>query len=106
MDKTQTEQEALATMVEAINVADRWFLAGNESVEGVAQEWIDAGFDSETAYPWWLARCFDAGAAARCRNGGLTPEDLSKPSDHPGMTVGYAVCNRDMSVDEALRGAR
>jgi|GEM_PF-6352429 len=91
------ETGAMAEML-----ADRRdFACGNEAPEDVAEEW--SWTSPEVAEKWLDARCFDGASARLLDAEGVTPEQAATSGDVCGYTdsVGYAVANGDMSIDDA-----
>jgi hypothetical protein len=65
----------LRRMTEAVSHADNGgCLVGNQPLGEVAQEWLDVGFDADTAPEWWAAGVWDADAAAALRDSGLNAD--------------------------------
>ena len=99
--------QQVADMITAIRCTQGGvdFLAGSESVEQAAQEWIDAGFTAGSAADWWEAGCFDADRTAELRDAGLTPDQAGQRhddlSDVGARSIGYAYCNLDISLHRA-----
>ena len=79
-------------MAERLLGAGEFYHGGQ--VEKVAVEWIDAGFDSDTAKDWMIAKVWQAWVARDLVALGRTPGDLRKISDD----LIYAWCNGDKAV--------
>jgi hypothetical protein len=86
------------------------FAYGQESdIESIADDWEDYDFIPETADAWLSAGCFRAVDAYRMVQVFITPEDAKKEYDHeraPGISIGYALANGDISLAEAKRISR
>ncbi|MCK9570832.1 hypothetical protein M0R72_17920 [Candidatus Pacearchaeota archaeon] len=80
------------------------FAYGQESdIESMAEEWEDYDFSPRGADEWLSAGCFRAADARDLANAGISPEDAGKnydPDSNPGISIGYAVANGDMTIDE------
>lgn len=100
---------ALHQMVEMIKGHGPRFIGVN--AEDEAQEWIDHGFDVDDANEWCKIGVWEQSVAARLRDDGLTPEQVSDAEcelmdaddpDNSEFTDGspiYSVCNNDTSID-------
>lgn len=86
------------------------FAYGQESdIESIADDWEDYDFIPETADAWLSAGCFRASDAYAMSESGILPEDAGKNYDQeraPGISVGYALANGDISLAEAKRIAK
>ncbi len=97
--------DGLARMTEAVmsdNASS--LIMGSEPAGQVAQEWLDEGFDADTAPEWWAAGAWMADAAASLRDAGLNAGDcatLAGEGPCAGETIGYAVSNNDLNADRA-----
>lgn len=85
--------EALIRMVQAVrdNDAGDW-LTGGDPIEGIAQEWLDFGFDDEDVVPWWKAGCFMPYETSELRAQGFTPEQVGLKPEGETETIGYLYC--------------
>ena len=63
-------------------------------VDETAQEWLDAGFDSEAALDWMIADVWQPSVAGELAALNRTPYELRKVSDD----LIYAWCNGDKAV--------
>jgi hypothetical protein len=83
------------------------FAYGQESdIESVAEEWEDYDFSPAGADVWLSAGCFRAADARALADAGIAPEDTEKDYDsesNPGISIGYAVANGDLTVEEAKK---
>lgn len=80
--------------------------ACGQDIESIADDWEDYDFSPEQADAWISAGCFVAYAARRMTDAGISPEDASQNCDqdrYPGISIGYAVANADLSVEEAKK---
>jgi hypothetical protein len=81
---------------------------GGASMEDVARQWIDAGFDdSEEVDGWLRARCFRAERAQALEAAGFTPEQAALRTKAGAAdyedTIAYKLNNNDLSINEARR---
>lgn len=96
-----TQSQQVADMATTIRTTQGMvdFLAGGDRnrVEAVAEEWVNAGFDCDTAKSWWDAGAFDADRTSYIRSMGLTPEQAA--DDHPSKEASwaYGYSNGDIS---------
>ena len=84
--------EEVELMAERLFGAGEFYHGGR--VEEVAVEWIDAGFDSDTAKAWMIAKVWQAWVARDLVALGRTPGDLRNISDD----LIYAWCNNDLAL--------
>lgn len=77
---------------------------GQESdIELIAEEWEDYDFSPDQADKWLEAGCFQAGDAYLMAFDGITPEQAAYRGEEMQYSIGYAVANNDMTIDEAKR---
>lgn len=78
--------------------------------ESAAWQWIARGFDAPAVEAWLAARTFDPDAARKLRDAGVTPQQASKvvPTGRAAYkgTIGYALSNEDLRLEEALEFVR
>lgn len=83
------------------------FTYGQESdIESIADDWETWDFTPAQADEWLSAGCFRASDAYRMTCVGITPEMASRDYDHdraPGISIGYALANSDISLSEAKK---
>ena len=65
----------------------------------VATEWMIQGFSPMETREWLEARCFDAVAAKRLSESGITSLEAAQP--YGSDTIGYAVANMDLTIAQA-----
>ena len=88
----QTEAENLADMAEVLERQGEFYHGGR--VDETAQEWLDAGFDAESALDWMIADVWQPSVAGELVALDRTPYELRKIDDD---TI-YAWCNGDKAV--------
>lgn len=102
-------RDSMANFVEALGSRGdcEWATGGGgrDTIVPTAREWWSAKFTVVEMNAWLDAGCFDASAAARLRDAGLTPEDAEVVVTS-GQTIGYLVANGDMAVDAAVARAK
>ena len=88
------------------------------NVEDEANEWIDNGFDADSAGGWCEIGCWDAATANILRDAGLTPAvandaaqrlvDASEnaATDYTDGDPIYSACNGDTDVKEIIDMAK
>lgn len=102
-DDRQTRRLIIAVMLRS--GADS---TGERSVEAVADEWLETGFDDpEEVEDWLRARCFTAAGARALDEAGITPEQAALRTQ-AGVknyedTLGFKLVHGDLSFDEARR---
>ncbi len=100
-------QEAIGSICQALARYDE-SVTDNRSVENVARDWRDAGFeDAEEVEDWLRARCFKASAAHALDAAGITPEQAAlsttKGTTPYQDTIAYKFAQGDLSCEEARR---
>ncbi|HEV3471538.1 MAG TPA: hypothetical protein VG148_19580 [Pyrinomonadaceae bacterium] len=80
---------------------------GRDAFEA-AREWVEEGFDDAEEVESWLgARCFEAAAARRLEEAGVTPEQAAlrtRAGDTAGEdTLGRKLSRGEISLEEARR---
>ena len=82
-----------------------------------AGNWLDNGFDSRGADGWCKVGVWDAGAAARLRDAGLTPSRVKEAAEslvqddedafeiYVGGDLIYSVCNKDIDASVIIDAA-
>ena len=88
----QTEAEKLADMAEVLERQGEFYHGGR--VDETAQEWLDAGFDSEAALDWMIADVWQPSVARELAALDRTPYELRKIDDD----LIYSWCNGDKAV--------
>ena len=87
-------------MVNVLIAAGPFAYGKEDSILATADEWLEAGFSPQQAHDWInIAKCFDAGAAARLKAAGLD-EDMAA-SKVEGQAIGARVAAGKMTVAEA-----
>jgi hypothetical protein len=83
------------------------FAYGQESdIGSIADDWEEYDFSPDQADSWLSAGCFVAFAAHLMEQAGISSEDAAQNCDqdrYPGTSIGYAVANADLSVEEAKK---
>lgn len=77
-----------------------------EDIERISEEWEDYDFSPSDADEWLSAGCFRAADARAMVDAGIAPEDAERHHDqenYPGVSIGYAVANGDLSVEKAKK---
>jgi len=87
-----SREEEVELMAERLLGAGEFYHGGR--VEEVAVEWLDAGFDADTAKDWMIAKVWQAWVARDLVAMGRIPNELRKISDD----LIYAWCNSDKAV--------
>jgi hypothetical protein len=115
-DEEQVYADELADMMELLDSHGERF-SGNH-VADVAQDWLDNGFDAESAGEWCEIGAWDASTAAQLRDAGLTPDQANDAAEKmcEGLedtaavfTDGdpiYAACNCDINVSRIVEAAK
>lgn len=102
----------LGEMVETLHYYGEW--ATGNGVDDTAQEWLDCGFDADTADAWLGIGVWDAATAETFRDAGKSPEQiaaaaeslvegLDDPTDEytDGDPI-YSACNGDTDPQEII----
>ena len=83
------------------------FAYGQErDIESIAEKWEDYDFSPSDTDEWISAGCFRAADARDLADAGIAPEDAKRHHDqenYPGVSIGYAVANGDLSVEKAKK---
>jgi len=76
---------------------------GGRAPEAAARLWVEHGFDDAEEVESWLdASCFDADAARRLDQAGITPEQAALPQPG-GETLASRLTRGELSLEEARR---
>lgn len=80
------------------------FAYGQESdIKSIAEEWEDYDFSPAQADEWLGAGCFNAVDAYAMAFNGITPEQAGYRGEEMQYSIGYAVANSDMTIEEAKK---
>lgn len=76
---------------------------GGRTPDEAARLWVGQGFDDAEEVEAWLdASCFDADAARRLDEAGITPEQAALPQPG-GETLAALLARGELSLEEARR---
>ena len=99
------QQENVRAVAEVLARRDA---AGGRDAAEAAREWVECGFDDAEEVESWLdARCFEAAAARRLEEAGITPEQAalrtSAGASAEEDTLGRKLSRGELSLEEARR---
>lgn len=96
----------LQAMKSAVSSFGEMFSGGDEeSLNRVAQEWIDEGFSNDGASEWMSAGFWDAAVASEIYDAGISLRLVKKTAASLAecdMDPVYAMCNGDYSVKQFI----
>jgi hypothetical protein len=93
-------------MIQVLHNYGAFAYGQEEDIENIAEEWEDYDFSPAEADDWLGAGCFRAADAREMVNYGIAPEDAERHHDqenYPGVSIGYAVANGDLTISEAKK---
>lgn len=109
--KEVASAELMAMEALLLGNGDR-FSGGPGAVEGIAEDWIDNGFDADSAGEWMDIGVWDAATAATIRDSGKSPVQITEAADRmieenesddytDGSPI-YAACNNDIPAQSII----
>lgn len=95
----------LEEMVNVLDFSGPFAYGDEQNINTVAEEWLSAGFNPETAYNWiTYARCYEPSVAVAFRQADVQPNEAAETIEweKSAETLAFLVCARKMTLKEAL----